>query len=114
MTTRSTLSTKDRVLIGTSAAIAAGCQPCTRILIQVACKAGACERGIRLAIESGILARTLATQAMARWGEAEQGEPPALGAASRSEKTRANARASAGIVDNDTSEVRCCGVSSVS
>lgn len=85
MTSSNSLSTKERALIGLGAAIGAGCQPCTRILIQAARKAGACERGIRLAIESGLVARTNATEAMVRWGEPEQGEPPILDAAFRAE-----------------------------
>jgi len=88
MTSSNLLSTKERALIGLGAAIAAGCQPCTRILIQTARKAGACERGVRLAIESGLLARANATEAMARWGESEQGEPPLLDEAFRAEKER--------------------------
>lgn len=82
------LSTKERALIGIGAAIAAGCQPCTRILIQAAREAGACERGIRLAIESGLLARASATEAMARWAETEQGQPPLLDAAFRADKEK--------------------------
>jgi hypothetical protein len=88
MTSSNSLSTKERALIGIGAAIAAGCQPCTRILIQSARKAGACERGIRLAIESGLVARANATEAMAHWGESEQGEPPILDATFRAEKER--------------------------
>jgi hypothetical protein len=88
MTSSNSLSSKERALIGIGAAIAAGCQPCTRILIQAARKAGACERGIRLAIESGLLARANATEAMARWGESEQGEPPVIDATFRAEKQK--------------------------
>ncbi len=96
MTTSNTLSTKERAIIGIGAAIAADCQPCTRILIQSARKAGACERSIRLAVEAGLLARTCATEAMARWGGAEQGELPVLDATFRAEKERLTALILAG------------------
>lgn len=88
MQTTNTLSTKERALVGIGAAIATGCQPCTRILMQLARKAGACERSIRLAVESGLQARVRATEAMASWAEAEQGNAPTLDALFLAEKQR--------------------------
>jgi hypothetical protein len=89
------LSAKEKSLVGIGAAIAAGCQPCTRSLIQSARAAGACERGIRLAIEAGLAARTRATEAMALWAETEQGQAPALDASFRLEKEKLAALISA-------------------
>jgi hypothetical protein len=90
------LSTKEKVLVGIGAAVAAGCRPCTRILIRAARAAGACERGIRLAIETGLYAGTCATRDMASWAEAEQGAAPELDAAFRAEKEKLTALVLAG------------------
>ena len=82
------LSEKEKGLIGIGAAVAAGCQPCTRSLMQSARAAGACERSVRLAIETGLAARTRATEAMALWAETEQGQAPVVDASFRLEKER--------------------------
>jgi AhpD family alkylhydroperoxidase len=88
MTSSKTLSPKEQTLVGIGAAIAAGCQPCARSLIKAARAAGACERGIRLAIESGLAARAHAAEAMALWAETEQGQTPIIDDAFRQEKER--------------------------
>lgn len=88
MTSTTFLSAKEMALAGVGAAVAAGCQSCTTQLIEAARVAGACERGIRLAIETGILARNEATAAMARWAEREQGQVPLLDESFRAQKQR--------------------------
>ena len=90
------LSAKEKVLVGIGAAITAGCQPCVRSLIRAARTAGACERSIRLAIETGLAARASSTEAMARWAEAEQGQIPVLDDTFRTEKETFAALVSAG------------------
>ena len=90
------LSAKEQALVGIGAAITAGCQPCTGKLIRAARSAGACERSIRLAIETGIAARTSATEAMALWAESEQGQRPEIDATFRLEKEKVAALISAG------------------
>ena len=90
------LSAKEKVLVGIGAAITAGCQPCISSLIRAARKTGACERSIRLAIETGLAARASATEAMARWAEDEQGQAPVLDEAFRLEKEKLAALISAG------------------
>jgi hypothetical protein len=88
MTATTLLSAREQALLGVGAAIAAGCQSCTTRLIEVARAAGACERGIQLAIETGISARNEATAAMALWAEHEQGQATALDESFRAEKRR--------------------------
>ncbi len=90
------LSEKEKVLVGVGAAITAGCQPCTSKLIRAARAAGACERSIRLAIETGLAVRASATEAMALWAESEQGQAPVIDATFRLEKERMSALTSAG------------------
>jgi alkylhydroperoxidase/carboxymuconolactone decarboxylase family protein YurZ len=90
------LPAKEKILVGIGAAVAAGCRPCTRTLIRAARAAGACERGIRLAIETGLYAGTCATREMAAWAEAEQGPAPGLDIAFRSEKEKLTALVLAG------------------
>jgi hypothetical protein len=92
----SELSAKEKALVGICAAVAAGCRPCTRTLIRVARAAGACERGIRLAIETGLYAGTCATRAMASWAESEQGPAPELDSTFRAEKEKLTALLLAG------------------
>jgi hypothetical protein len=96
MTSSNTLSAKEQALVGIGAAIAAGCQPCTIRLIRSARAAGACERSIRLAIESGQSASTSATEAMVRWAEREQGQTPVLDETFRLEKENLAALISTG------------------
>jgi hypothetical protein len=90
------LQAKEKILVGIGAAVAAGCRPCTKTLIRAARATGACERGIRLAIETGLYAGTCATREMARWAEAEQGATPELDATFRAEKERLAALVLAG------------------
>ena len=90
------LPAKEKILVGIGAAVAAGCRPCTKTLIRAARAAGACERGIRLAIETGLYAGTCATREMAAWAESEQGAAPELDAPFRAEKERLTALVLAG------------------
>ena len=90
------LQAKEQILVGIGAAVAAGCRPCTQTLIRAARAAGACERGIRLAIETGLYAGTCATREMAAWAEGEQGAAPELDAAFRAEKEKLTALVLAG------------------
>jgi hypothetical protein len=90
------LQPKETILVGIGAAVAAGCRPCTRTLLRAARATGACERSIRLAIESGLYAGTCATREMAAWAQAEQGASPELDAAFRGEKEKLTAMVLAG------------------
>ncbi len=90
------LSAKEQALVGIGAAVAAGCRPCTQTLIRAARAAGACERGIRLAIETGSYAGTSAIRTMTAWAESAQGEAPELDAAFRAEKEKLTALILAG------------------
>lgn len=90
------LSVTEKILVGLGAAIAAGCRPCTRTLIRAARAQGACERSIRLAIETGHYASTCATRAMAEWAECEQGASPELDADFRADKENLTALLLAG------------------
>lgn len=106
------LSNKEESLVGIGAAVAAGCRPCTRALLRAARAAGACERSIRLAIETGLYAGTSATRAMAAWAESEQGAAPELDTAFRAEKERLTALVLAGaaLAANSTELLgRCIG-----
>jgi hypothetical protein len=90
------LAAKEKILVGLGAAMAAGCRPCTRTLIRAARAAGACERGIRLAIETGLYAATCATRDMATRADPGQGAAPELATAFRTEKARLTALVLAG------------------
>jgi hypothetical protein len=90
------LSAMEKILVGLGAAIAAGCRPCTRTLIRAARAEGACERSIRLAIETGRYAGTCATRAIAEWAEGEQGPSPELDADFRADKEKLTALLLAG------------------
>lgn len=106
------LSAKEKILVGLGAAMAAGCRPCTRTLIRAARAAGACERGIRLAIETGLYAATCATRDMAAWADTEQGAAPELDTAFRAEKEKLTALVLAGatLAANSTELLeRCLG-----
>ena len=81
------LSAKEEALVGIAASVASGCRPCTRSWIRAARQQGACERGIRLAIESGLAVREAATREMADFAEAQQGTVPDLDAAFRADRT---------------------------
>jgi alkylhydroperoxidase/carboxymuconolactone decarboxylase family protein YurZ/uncharacterized metal-binding protein len=80
-----TLPTKQKHLIGIGAAIAAGCQPCTASFVKAAQAAGACERGVRFAIEGGLSARDSATAVMSGFAN-ETFAHPEIDAAFRAER----------------------------
>jgi alkylhydroperoxidase/carboxymuconolactone decarboxylase family protein YurZ len=82
------LSVKEETLAGLAASIAAGCRPCTRRWLHESRVAGACERGIRLAIETGLSVRTSATSAMADFAASIQAGAPELDDTFRSERAR--------------------------
>jgi hypothetical protein len=65
-------------------------------MIRAARAAGACERGISLAIETGLYAGTSATRTMASWAESEQGAAPELDTEFRVEKEKITALILAG------------------
>ncbi len=79
------LPLKQRHLIGVGAAIAAGCQPCTTSYVAAAQAEGACERGVRFAIEQGLGGRASATNGMADFAAAAFAQPE-LDAAFRDER----------------------------
>jgi RNA polymerase sigma-70 factor (ECF subfamily) len=64
-----TLPTKQKHLIGIGAAIAAGCQPCTTSFVAAAREAGACDRGVRLALTTGQRGRAAANAEMATFAD---------------------------------------------
>ena len=72
------LSPKETSLAALAASIAAGCRPCPSHWLDEARAKGACERGVRLAIETGLSVRTSATGAMAEFAASLQSGPPAL------------------------------------
>ena len=80
-----TLPAKQKHLIGVGASIAAGCQPCTLSFVAAAREAGACERGVRFAVESGLAGRDRATAGMSAFASEELGSPE-LDAAFRAER----------------------------
>lgn len=114
-----TLSTKQKHLIGVGAAVAAGCQPCTSSFVAAAREAGACERGARHAIETGLRSRDAADTAMRTF--ADQGFPkPDLDNAFRAERkvlealigvAAALASNSAAVVQARVAEARELGAS---
>lgn len=73
--TTETLPTKQKHLIGVGAAVAAGCQPCTNSYVSAARGAGACERGARHAILTGLRAREAAHGAMRTFTDATFANP---------------------------------------
>lgn len=70
-----TLPTKQKHLIGVGAAVAAGCQPCTSSFVAAAHEAGACIRGVRLAIEAGLKVRSDAAAAMTSFVDSTFAKP---------------------------------------
>ena len=85
-----TLPTKQKNLIGVGAAIAAGCQPCTSAFVAGARDAGACERGVRLALEVGLRGRAAAVAAMTSFADATFAKPE-LDTAFRAERAQLEA-----------------------
>lgn len=85
MTAVEILPGKQKSLIGVGASIAAGCQPCTLSFAAAARQAGACDRGVRFAVESGLAGRQRATASMSAFAS-EKLAAPELDAAFRAEK----------------------------
>jgi alkylhydroperoxidase/carboxymuconolactone decarboxylase family protein YurZ len=85
MTTTETLPTKQKHLIGVSASIAAGCQPCTRSFVEAAKAADACDRGVRFSLEAGLDGRQAALADMATFTE-HSFPKPELDAAFRADR----------------------------
>ena len=106
MTAVEILLTKQKDLIGVGASIAAGCQPCTLSFAAAAREAGACGRGIRLAVESGLAGRESATAGMSAFASTELANPE-LDAAFRAERVLLDAliRVAAAIAGNMASLV---------
>lgn len=77
---------KESALIAIGAAVAAGCQPCTAYLVKAARIAGACERGVSLAVETALAVRESATRIMDEWAGQCQGGRPQLAPGFRTEK----------------------------
>jgi RNA polymerase sigma-70 factor (ECF subfamily) len=90
MTAVEILPAKQKALIGVGAAIVAGCQPCTLNFVAASHKAGACDRGIRFAVESGLAGRQQATQTMASFASEKLAQPE-LDAAFRAERAMLDA-----------------------
>jgi alkylhydroperoxidase/carboxymuconolactone decarboxylase family protein YurZ len=90
------LSPKEESLAALAASIAVGCRPCTSHWLDQARAKGACERGVRLALETGLAVRTSATGAMAEFAASLQAGPPVLNEEFRSQR--------AGLI-----EVMACG-----
>ena len=80
------LSAKEESLAALAASIATGCRPCTSHWLDEARAKGACERGVRLAIETGLSVRASATGAMAEFAASLQAGPPALDEEFRSQR----------------------------
>ncbi len=83
-----TLSAKEKTLIAVGAAIAAGCRPCLERTIELARGAGACERSIRLAVETALEARARQLESLAAWAETVQGGKPEVDDGFRRERAR--------------------------
>lgn len=66
----------ERELIAVGASIAAGCQPCTEYHVKAARAAGACDKGIVLAVETALSGRDSATRTMGEWAVQFQGSRP--------------------------------------
>jgi RNA polymerase sigma-70 factor (ECF subfamily) len=75
MTSVETLPTKQKHLVGVGVAVAVGCQPCTRSYVSAAETAGACERGIRFALEAGLSIREQAFTATREFANATFARP---------------------------------------
>lgn len=86
MPSHNIFSDKESALIAIGAAVAAGCQPCTSYLVKAARMAGACERGVSLAVETALAVRESATRVMDEWAGQCQGSRPQLDAGFRNEK----------------------------
>jgi AhpD family alkylhydroperoxidase len=79
------LPAQAKTLIALGASVAAGCQPCTEFQVKAARAAGACDRGIQVAVEAALGLRQAATRSMDRWSERCQGARVELDARFRAE-----------------------------
>ncbi len=80
------LPEKERALIALGASIGAGCQPCTAYHLRAARAAGACDRGLSLAVETALAGRQSATGAIDEWAERCQGGRLEVSAELRAQK----------------------------
>lgn len=85
-TQQPTLSPKEKALIAVGAAIASGCLPCLERTVELARRSGACERSIRLAIDTALEARNRAIGTLAACAEKLQGGKPEVDASFRRER----------------------------
>ena len=69
-------SEKERALISLAASVASGCRPCTAHHLKSVRVAGACEKSVRLAVETALTGRASATTGMAEWADQCQGPRP--------------------------------------
>jgi AhpD family alkylhydroperoxidase len=83
-----TLSPKDKTLVAVGAAIASGCKPCLERTVELARRAGACERSIRLAIDIALEARKRQVESLAEWAEQVQGGKPEVEEGFRQDRAR--------------------------
>lgn len=86
MSSEPVIDPKTKALIALGASVAAGCQPCTEFQVTAAREAGACERGVQVAVEAALAVRRAATGGMDRWSERCQGARPELDATFRANK----------------------------
>ena len=107
MNTIDTLPVKQRHLIGVGAAIAAGCQPCTASYVTAAKAEGACERGVRFAIERGLEGRDSATVDISGFANESYAQPE-LDATFRSDRAMLGAliQVAAAIASNAASSLK--------
>jgi len=85
---QSTLPSKEKALVAVGAAIASGCRPCLERTVELARRAGACERSIRLAIETALEARNRQAESLAEWAEQVQGGKPEVDEGFRRERAQ--------------------------
>jgi AhpD family alkylhydroperoxidase len=70
------LTPKEHELVSLAASVGAGCRPCTAYHVKAVRSAGACERSVRLAIETALAGRANATVAIGEWADHSQGAVP--------------------------------------
>lgn len=101
------VTAKQKQLIGIGAAVAVGCPPCTLTFANGARSAGACDRSIRFAVESGLAAREGAGQEISGFASATLSHPE-LDAAFRGARVALDALigVAAAIAGNTPSRVR--------
>jgi AhpD family alkylhydroperoxidase len=86
MSENGVLNQKEKDLIALSASVAAGCRPCTEHFVNASHQAGACDRGVTLAIETALEVRTSAIETMVAWAKRCQPVQPELDAEFRDSK----------------------------